>query len=86
VAARVVTSEDQITVITSNGIMLRTHVNQISQMGRSTRGVRIVNLGADDSVAALAVISQKDLEDRVEDIGDDTAAPVLPEVDMVPGV
>jgi DNA gyrase subunit A len=86
VAARVVTSEDQITVITSNGIMLRTHVNQISQMGRSTRGVRIVNLGADDSVAALAVISQKDLEDRVEDIGDDTAAPTVPEIDTVPGV
>ena len=62
VAARVAHENDQLTVITSNGIMLRTHVKQISQMGRSTRGVRIVNLGEDDTVAALAVIGHKDLE------------------------
>ncbi len=72
VAARVVHEQDQITVITSNGIMLRTHVNQVSQMGRSTRGVRIVNLGEDDTVAALAVIGSKDLEARVEGSEDAT--------------
>ena len=44
VSARVVRPNDQITVITSNGIVLRTNVEGISQMGRSTRGVRIVNL------------------------------------------
>jgi DNA gyrase subunit A len=75
VAARVVHENDHITVITSNGIMLRTEVTQISQMGRSTRGVRIVNLDADDSVAALAVIGQKDLEPRVEETDDDNAPP-----------
>lgn len=61
VAARVVNETDQITVITSNGIMLRTPVSGISQMGRSTRGVRIVNLGTGDSVAALAVLGHEDL-------------------------
>lgn len=66
VAARVVRETDQITVITSNGIMLRTQVSQISSMGRSTRGVRVVNLAGDDSVAALAVITQEDLERKVE--------------------
>jgi DNA gyrase subunit A len=76
VAARVVHPEDQITVITSSGIMLRTHVSQISQMGRSTRGVRIVNLDADDTVAALAVIGQKDLEPRIEET--DTPMPSTP--------
>ncbi|MBX3000520.1 MAG: DNA gyrase subunit A [Caldilineaceae bacterium] len=78
VAARVVHPHDQITVITSSGIMLRTHVNQISQMGRSTRGVRIVNLDAEDSVAALAVIGQKDLEPRIEDTETDMAYPSTP--------
>lgn len=75
VAARVVHPQDQITVITSSGIMLRTHVSQISQMGRSTRGVRIVNLDAADSVAALAVIGQKDLEPRIEDTETDMPLP-----------
>jgi DNA gyrase subunit A len=76
VAARVVHPNDQVTVITSSGIMLRTHVNQISQMGRSTRGVRIVNLDPEDSVAALAVIGQKDLEPRIEE--SETAMPSMP--------
>lgn len=66
VAARVVNEKDQITVITSNGIMLRTPVSGISQMGRSTRGVRIVNLAAGDSVAALAVLGHEDLTRTTE--------------------
>ena len=66
VAARVVRPMDQITIITSNGIMLRTTVADISQMGRSTRGVRIVKLGEGDSVAALAVIAHEDLDRKVE--------------------
>ncbi len=61
VAARVVEPRDQITIITSSGIILRTPVNGISRMGRATRGVRIVNLQANDSVAALAIITYEDL-------------------------
>jgi DNA gyrase subunit A len=54
VAARVVQPKDQITIITSNGVALRTPVVAISQMSRATRGVRIVNLDEGDSVAAMA--------------------------------
>ena len=54
VAAAVVQPEDQITIITCNGIALRTPVTTISQMGRMTRGVRIVNLEDTDTVAAMA--------------------------------
>ncbi len=54
VAARVVQPEDQITIITCNGIALRTPVTTISQVGRMTRGVRIVNLENSDTVAAMA--------------------------------
>jgi len=75
VAARVVHPRDQITIITSNGIMLRTTVAEISQMGRSTRGVRIVKLGAGDSVAALAVIGHEDLDRKVEGSEDAVGTP-----------
>jgi DNA gyrase subunit A len=54
VAARVVQPEDQVTLITSNGIALRTPVAAISQMSRVTRGVRIVNPDGGDTVAAMA--------------------------------
>ena len=75
VAARVVRPKDQITIITSNGIMLRTTVAEISQMGRSTRGVRIVKLAAGDSVAALAVIAHEDLDRKVEGSEDAVGTP-----------
>ena len=66
VAARVVNELDQVTVITGNGIMLRTPVSGISQIGRPTRGVRIVNLDDGDTVAALAVLRNEDLIRKVE--------------------
>ena len=84
VSARVVQTDDQITVITSNGIVMRTPVAGVSQMGRSTRGVRIVNLQDGDSVAALAVLGRDDLERKVEgaedavESSDDMTAPARP--------
>lgn len=84
VSARVVRPKDQITIITSNGIMLRTTVAEISQMGRSTRGVRIVRLGEGDSVAALAVIGHEDLDRKVE--GADEAAIAGAPVETGPGL
>ena len=66
IAARVVTENDQITVITGNGIVLRTAVAGISHKGRPTMGVRIVNLDEGDTVAALAVLRHEDLIRKVE--------------------
>lgn len=75
VAARVVKPQDQITVITSHGLMLRTSVAGISRMGRSTRGVRLVNLQDGDTVAALAVITQEDLSREIDGgVADDADA------------
>ncbi len=54
VAARVVQAKDQVTIITANGVALRTPVAAISQMSRMTRGVRIVNPDNGDTVAAMA--------------------------------
>jgi len=66
VAARVVHPNDQITIMTSHGIVMRTEVRGISQMGRATRGVRIVKMQGDDLVAALAVITYEDLTRSID--------------------
>jgi DNA gyrase subunit A len=75
VAARVVQPKDQITIITCNGIALRTPVTTISQVGRMTRGVRIVNLEDSDTVAAmarmLAEIEQRPHAEGVSSAGSD---------------
>ncbi|MEM7532992.1 MAG: DNA gyrase subunit A [Chloroflexota bacterium] len=70
VSARIVHPDDQITVITSNGIVMRTDVSGISSMGRYTRGVRVVKLQNDDSVAAVAVLRHEDLAGDGEEDGD----------------
>jgi DNA gyrase subunit A len=61
VAARVVQEADDLTIISTNGVALRTKVKQISQAGRPTRGVRLIGLQEGDSVASLARIAEADL-------------------------
>jgi DNA gyrase subunit A len=56
-AARVVQPNDQVTIITSGGVALRTPVANISQISRLTRGVRIVHTDSNDTVAAMARLS-----------------------------
>jgi DNA gyrase subunit A len=65
VAARVVQADDQVTIITSGGVALRTPVANISQVGRATQGVRIVNIDEGDTVAAMARLSAE-VETQVE--------------------
>lgn len=55
-AARVVQEEDEVTMISSSGIMLRLKVKDISMSGRATRGFRLMDLGKEDIVASLARI------------------------------
>ena len=60
--ARVVQAEeDSITLISSNGIVMRTEAEAIASLGRATRGVRVMDMQEGDSVAALARISAADL-------------------------
>jgi DNA gyrase subunit A len=55
--ARVVEPRDEVTLITAKGMVLRTTVENISQQGRPSRGVRIMRLKKGDTVASLAVVS-----------------------------
>ena len=62
-SARVVNEEDDLTIISSGGIVLRTKVKQISQASRATMGVRVVDLKKGETVAAVAKLSAKDLKE-----------------------
>jgi DNA gyrase subunit A len=60
-AARVVHPGDDLTIISSNGQVLRTDVSNIKQAGRATKGVIAINLDKGDNVASIAIISPKDI-------------------------
>lgn len=72
VSARVVAAGDEVTCISANGIILRTATDVISQQGRSTQGVRVMDLRAGDTVASVAVIREGRLS-QVNGDGDDAA-------------
>jgi len=56
--ARVVQEPDEISLISSGGIVIRLAVRDISIQGRATRGVTIMNLEKGDTVAAMARIPE----------------------------
>ena len=58
VAARVVSPKDEVTLISSGGILLRMSGAHISRQGRQSQGVRVMDLRDGDSVASVAVIRE----------------------------
>ncbi len=73
VAVRSVSIDEDIMVITRFGIIIRTAVDGISEMGRNTQGVRIISLNEGDTVAGVATIASGEDEDLPEDGGDGSA-------------
>ncbi len=59
VGAGVVEDENSydLTVITRNGIALRTPVNEISTYGRTAQGVKIIHIDPDDTVVSIALVN-----------------------------
>ncbi len=53
-AARVVQADDEVTLISTGGVVLRLRVNEISVQGRAARGVRLMGVDSGDAVASLA--------------------------------
>jgi DNA gyrase subunit A len=60
-AARIVDVEDDLTIISSGGKVLRTKMKQVKKAGRATMGVRVMNLKKGETVASVARIAAKDL-------------------------
>jgi len=61
-AARVVQKEDNLTIMTSNGVTLRLKVKDVKQSGRATKGVHLIKPGEGDGVASVARTSAEDLK------------------------
>ncbi len=60
VAARVVQPDDQITIISAGGVVLRQRVGDIPRSGRATRGSRLIALREGDAVASVARLARVD--------------------------
>lgn len=53
-AMKIVEEDDEIMIITEEGVVVRTPVSGVSQLGRSTQGVHVMNVAGKDKVSAVA--------------------------------
>ena len=63
---RTVTDEDDIMLITSEGVLIRMHAEEISTFGRQTQGVRIMRLDDGVSLVSMAKTTREEDEDGEE--------------------
>ena len=68
VSARIVTEEEDVMLINSNGIIIRISVKDISTSGRSTSGVTLMRTKGDDKLIAMAKIDTSEKNDENEEI------------------
>ncbi|MCH2058468.1 MAG: DNA topoisomerase (ATP-hydrolyzing) subunit A [Thalassotalea sp.] len=67
VGAVQVEDNDEIMMITDNGTLVRTRVNEVSVIGRNTQGVRLIRTAEDEHVVALQRIDEiEEAEDFIE--------------------
>ena len=67
VAVKSVQEDEQLMVITRNGVVMRQPVSQISLIGRATQGVKLVNLDEGDSVVDVARLVIEDENGNSQD-------------------
>lgn len=67
IGAMVVDEDDEILMINSEGIIIRIRAGEVSKLGRATQGVKIMKVGDDTKIVAMAkVIKEEDDDDEDE--------------------
>jgi DNA gyrase subunit A len=64
VGAVLVGDEDEIMLISTGGVLIRTRVKQIREMGRSTQGVRLIDLDEGTKLAGVECVAEKEEEEE----------------------
>jgi DNA gyrase subunit A len=84
VGAKLVNDDDEIMLITTGGVLIRTRVSEIRGMGRATQGVTLISLDAGEKLAGLEKVAESvaEVEAEIEAEGEVvTAAPEAPEAE-----
>jgi DNA gyrase subunit A len=80
-----VTEAEDLMITCVSGITIRMPVNQISEQGRATQGVKLIRVDEGDEIAAITQLDEKEVEEAVN--LDEAGNPVLPAEDTnEPGI
>jgi DNA gyrase subunit A len=61
IGAVLVEEQDEVMLISTGGVLIRTAASQIREMGRSTQGVTLIALGEGEKLAGMERIEERDL-------------------------
>lgn len=73
VAATLVEETDEVMLITTGGVLIRTRVEEIRETGRAAQGVRLINLDEGEKLIGLEKVAESDDDDDLLD--DEDAEP-----------
>ena len=73
VAATLVHTDDEIMLITDRGVLVRTRVSEIRELGRATQGVKLIGLDDGSQLSGLQRIVENDANAEGADEGNDEA-------------
>ena len=71
VGACLVKTTDEVMLISNGGVLIRTRVADIRELGRATQGVTLINLDEGTYLAGIEQVIESDPEDTLDDEGDD---------------
>ena len=71
VAMRPIDEDKDILAISGDGVMIRTSANSINLVSRTSLGVRLMKVSANDKVVSVAVVERDENSEDIEDIVDD---------------
>ena len=67
VGAKLVGDHDELMLITTGGVLIRTRVSEIRELGRATQGVTLINLGDEEKLRGLEKVAESDHNDEDEE-------------------
>ena len=65
IAFKITDDDKDLMIITTQGIIIRLDVNSVSQMGRVTKGVKLINLKEDNKVASISLVNKENIDEEM---------------------
>lgn len=82
VGAVLVVPSDEIMLITNSGVLVRTRVSEIREMGRATQGVTLMNVDDDSTLSGVRRVVETDVDALLDDGEPDAPAEAQGQADL----
>ncbi len=70
VSFKIIDDNQDLMIITNSGMIIRLSLNQISQLGRVTQGVRLINLKDNQYVSTISIVDKEEDSENIENSDD----------------